>query len=58
MPTAKLEEQIEALRRRLHENLGSRYDPARIQALAPISEELDRLVVEYTRQELEQKKSQ
>ena len=45
--------QMEELRRRLHQGLGSSYDPARLQALAPISEEFDRLAVEVARRELE-----
>lgn len=48
----KVLQEIEDLRRQLHKGLGSRYDPARIQALAPISHELDRLAVEIGRREL------
>jgi hypothetical protein len=43
---------IEELRRELHRGLGSQYDPVRLQALAPISEELDRLAVAVGWQEL------
>jgi hypothetical protein len=50
-------EEIEALRRQLHKCLGSGYDPARLQALAPISQELDRLTVELARQELDPSRS-
>jgi len=45
-------QEIEDLRRQLHQGLGSKYDPDRLQALAPISNELDRLTVELVRQEL------
>jgi hypothetical protein len=44
--------EIEELRRQLHKGLGSRYDPVRLQSLAPISQELDRLAVELGRREL------
>lgn len=44
--------QIEELRRELHRGLGSQYDPNRLQTLAPISLELDRLTVELARAEL------
>ena len=45
-------QEIEDLRRQLHKGLGSLYDPVRLQALAPISQELDRLAVELGRREL------
>jgi len=48
---AKVHEEIEALRRQLHQGLGSSYDPARLQALVPISQKLDRLAVEVVREE-------
>lgn len=48
----KVVKEIEELRRQLHKELGAGYDPARLQALAPISEELDRLAVELGRREL------
>lgn len=54
---ANVYEEIEALRRQLHKCLGSGYDPARLQALAPISQELDRLTVELARQELDPSRS-
>jgi hypothetical protein len=44
--------QIEELRRQLHERMGAQYDPARLQTLVPISQELDRLVVQVSREEL------
>lgn len=49
--SAHVMNQIEELRRQLHQGLGSTYDPARLQALAPISEELDRLAVELAKME-------
>lgn len=49
---AKVNREIEELRRQLHKGLESGYDPARLQALAPISHELDRLAIELGRQEL------
>lgn len=48
----KVLQEIEDLRRQLHKGLGSRYDPVRLQELAPISHELDRLAVELGRREL------
>lgn len=42
---------IEELRRQLNRGFGSRYDPALLQRLAPISQELDRLTVELARAE-------
>ncbi|HWI64784.1 MAG TPA: aspartyl-phosphate phosphatase Spo0E family protein [Symbiobacteriaceae bacterium] len=50
--SARVLQEIEELRRQLHKGLGSRYDPIRLQALAPISQELDRLAVELGRQQL------
>jgi hypothetical protein len=44
--------QLEELRRRLHEEIGSRYDPLRVQALAPISREFDRLALELIRRSM------
>ncbi|MDB4894395.1 MAG: hypothetical protein JWN15_657 [Firmicutes bacterium] len=44
--------QIEELRRQLHQGMGAQYDPVRLQTLVPISQELDRLVVEFARDEL------
>ena len=52
MTDTKIEQEIEALRRQLHQGLGSKYDPDRLQALAPISQELDRLAIELVRKEL------
>lgn len=43
---------IEELRMQLHRGMGSQFDPGRLQALAPISEELDRLTIELARQEM------
>lgn len=51
-PTQALKLRIEQLRRQLHEGMTASYDPQRLQALTPISEELDRLVVRCTREEL------
>lgn len=48
---------IEELRMQLHRGLGSQYDPERLQALAPISEELDRLTVELARREMGKQES-
>jgi hypothetical protein len=50
---ADLNREIEELRRKLHKELGSQYDPARLQALAPISQELDRLTVELSRRQMD-----
>jgi hypothetical protein len=47
----QVQHQIEELRRQLNEGYGSSYDPARLQRLAPISQELDRLTVMLARQE-------
>jgi hypothetical protein len=52
LASAQVLSQIEELRRQLHQGLGAQYDPARLQTLVPISQELDRLVVEFARQEL------
>lgn len=51
VPTSTLG-QIEELRRKLHLGLGATYDPAVVQTLVPISQELDRLVVQFSRQEM------
>lgn len=40
---------IEALRSTLHRQMGGHYDPVRVAQLVPISQELDKLVVEVTR---------
>lgn len=48
----KLNAKIEELRRQLNRGFGSRYDPALLQNLVPISQELDRLTVELARAEL------
>lgn len=51
-PTLReLEKQIEALRRQLHEAVPSTYSPAKLAAAAPISAELDRLIIEYMRRQ-------
>lgn len=52
MSSANITQEIEDLRRLLHKSLGSGYDPVRLQALAPISRELDRLAVELGREQL------
>lgn len=41
-----LNQEIERLRHQLHTSLGSRYAPASLQKLVPISNELDRLVIQ------------
>lgn len=51
-PAPKVMQEIEDLRRQLHKGLGPKYDPVRLQALAPISLELDRLAVELGRREM------
>lgn len=55
--TPSLSARIEELRRQLHREVGSQYDPARLSSLAPISKELDRLTVELGWMELKKKKS-
>lgn len=52
--TLKAVNRIEELRMQLHRAMGSQYDPERLRALAPISEELDRLAVELARREMGQ----
>lgn len=51
LASAQVLSQIEELRRQLHQGIGAQYDPARLQTLVPISQELDRLVVEFARHE-------
>jgi hypothetical protein len=51
VPTTTLG-QIEELRRKLHLGLGATYDPVALQTLVPISQELDRLVVQFVRQQM------
>lgn len=43
--------QIDTLRSTLHRQMGGQYDPVRLAQLVPISQELDRLVVEVTRRQ-------
>lgn len=43
--------QIEELRAKLHRRMGGRYDAAEMAKLVDISQELDKLVVEVTRQQ-------
>lgn len=43
--------QIEELRTELHRRMGGRYEPDRVGQLVTISQELDKLVVEVTRQQ-------
>ncbi len=50
--SSQLLHQIEQLRQKLHQGLGSQYDPVRMQELVSLSEELNRLTVEWTRREL------
>jgi predicted ArsR family transcriptional regulator len=52
MTNATLEHRIEELRQEIYRAMGSHYDPERFQSLVPISQELDRLVVELVRREL------
>lgn len=52
----ELAQRIEDLRQRLHAAVTSGYDPTKIQAAHPISQELDRLMVEYTRRTHRQKR--
>lgn len=49
--SAQVLREIEELRRQLNQGFGTRYDPERLQTLAPLSQELDRLTVELARQE-------
>jgi len=49
----ELEQQIEHLRRQLHAAVPSTYSPAKLAGAAPISAELDRLIVEYMRRKSE-----
>ncbi len=49
--SAQVLREIEELRRQLNQGFGTRYDPERLQRLAPLSQELDRLTVELARQE-------
>jgi hypothetical protein len=44
--------QIEELRSEMHRRMGGRYDPGRLSQLVHISQELDKLVVEVTRDQL------
>lgn len=43
--------QIEELRLEIHRRMGGRYDPVQLANLVTISQELDKLVVEVTRQQ-------
>ncbi|MFZ5827197.1 MAG: Spo0E family sporulation regulatory protein-aspartic acid phosphatase [Bacillota bacterium] len=43
--------QIEELRAELHRRMGGHYDPRQMARLVGISQELDKLVVEVTRQQ-------
>ena len=52
LASGKVMQEIEELRQQLHRGLGAGYDPVRLQALAPISHELDRLAIELGRKEL------
>lgn len=50
----ELEQRIEALRQQLHATVPSTYSLAKLAAAAPISAELDRLIVEYMRRKSEE----
>lgn len=53
MELRELEERIEVLRQQLHRSVPGTYEPAKLAAAAPISAELDRLIVEWTRRSME-----
>lgn len=50
-PDAVIARKLEEVRRQLHMVMAGRYDPERVQALQALSSEFDRLAVEWTRRQ-------